>query len=210
MEQKKAFVVGAGDFFQDKIFPQKEDFVIAVDGGYRYLQESGVKIDLAIGDFDSLGGKPNHQNVVELPKEKDDTDMLAALKYGLKMGYNKFYIYGGTGGRISHTISNLQCLAFLAQNNARGFMFDEQSVVTAISNGDISFDANHSGYISMISHSDKSSGVSISGLKYELKNADLSNTFPIGVSNEFVGKKSKISVLSGTIIIIYERCENFD
>lgn len=42
---------------------------------------------------------------------------------------------------------------------------------TSITNGRIIFDENAKGMISVFSHSDISSGVTISGLKYELKTA---------------------------------------
>lgn len=69
-----------------------------------------------LGDFDSLPAAPNHPHVIVLNKEKDDTDMLAAIHEGLGQGYLTFRIYGGTGGRFDHTLANLQCLAYLAQN----------------------------------------------------------------------------------------------
>lgn len=50
---------------------------------------------------------------------------------------------------------------------------------------------------------DKSIGVDIKGLKYELENAELTNHFPVGVSNEFTGSKSSISVSDGTLLIVY-------
>ena len=69
----------------------------------------------------------------------------------------------------------------------------------------ISFEKEMTGKISVFSLSDISEGVSIKGLKYGLENADLTNLFPLGVSNEFCGKPSEITVKSGLLLIIYGR-----
>ena len=79
------------------IRPEAGDFVIAVDAGYRFLEEKGIGIDLAIGDFDTLRYIPRHPNVTVLEAEKDDTDMRAAVREGLQAGYGRFCIYCGTG-----------------------------------------------------------------------------------------------------------------
>ena len=65
------------------------------------------------------------------------------------------------------------------------------------------FDGSAKGMISVFSHSDISSGVTISGLKYEVKNGTLKNTYALGVSNEFVGRNSEISVSDGTLTVVY-------
>ncbi len=83
--------------------PAENDFVIAADAGLRYLEQAGILADLVIGDFDTLKEIPTGANVVRLNCEKDDTDMLAAVREGIKAGYKEFHIYGGTGGRIDHT-----------------------------------------------------------------------------------------------------------
>ena len=36
-----------------------------------------------------------------------------------------------------------------------------------------------------------------------LENAELTNTFPLGVSNEFIGEKSEIIIGNGTAIVTY-------
>ena len=45
----------------------------------------------------------------------------------------------------------------------------------------------------------KAEGVTIKGLKYELTDAVLTNDFPIGISNEFIGKMGMISVKKGAL-----------
>ncbi len=102
-------------------------------------------------------------------------------------------------------MANIQTLAFLSTINKRGYLIDKNNIITAITNNKITFEKSENGYISVFSLTDKSGGVCISGLKFKLENATLTNTFPIGVSNEFIGKESCISVKSGTLIIVYPK-----
>ena len=65
-------------------------------------------MDLAVGDFDSLGHVPKIEKTICHPVDKDDTDTALALAEGMKRGYRNFIIYGGLGGRLDHTVANLQ------------------------------------------------------------------------------------------------------
>ena len=106
-------VIGAGDLTIGEIRVHEEDLLIAVDGGLDYGGILGIEPDLILGDFDSVSGQAEEkvnalenripERVVRLPKEKDDTDMLAALKEGLARGYRDFRIFAATGGRLDHT-----------------------------------------------------------------------------------------------------------
>lgn len=202
MQNVICYIIGAGENYGLDFTPSADDFVIAADAGVRYLEQCGITADLVIGDFDSLDDIPAHPNTKVLSPEKDDTDMFAAVREGISAGYSVFYIYCGTGGRIDHTIANLQVLTYLAQNDMQGFLFGKDDVITAITNRKIAFEPIRSGYISVFSHGEKSEGVYLHGLKYELENAVLTNTFPLGVSNEFIGKESSISVINGTLLIV--------
>ena len=198
------YVFGAGDHDGNHVPPGPDDLVIAADGGYAHIQKHGLPAHMIVGDFDSLPDPPEGVPLVRLPKEKDDTDMAAAIRRGLEAGYRAFRIYGGCGGRIEHTLANIQLLAGLAQQGARGFLFDGESVITAIHNGSISFPQRAAGYISAFAHSDKAIGVWERGLKYPLCGATLRSAFPLGVSNEFIGRPASISVGEGTLILVYE------
>ena len=199
------YIVGAGENYGLEFQKKDGDYVIAADGGLKHLQECGIESDLIIGDFDSLGAKPKHANIVVLEEEKDDTDMLAAVREGMERGYDVFFIYCGTGGRFEHTLANIQTLGFLAMNGKRGLLIERSSILTVISDGEINFDDSHSGYVSVFSYSETATGVSIKGLKYELENATLTNTFPIGTSNEFIGIPSTICVMNGSLLIVFPK-----
>lgn len=207
MRKAICYLVGAGARYGPLPVPDAaSDFVIAVDGGFAYAQQYGMQPDLVIGDFDSLSAPPlDGPDTIVLPKEKDDTDMAAAIGEGWKRGYRRFHIYGGLGNRLDHTLANLQCLADLAVRGGRGYLFERDTVVTAIHDGAIAFPTDAQGVVSVFSHSDIATGVCEKGLKYPLAGATLYNTRPLGISNEFVGTPSSVSVQSGTLILLYPR-----
>ena len=76
---------------------------------------------------------------------------------------------------------------------------------TSITNGRILFDETAKGMVSVFSHSDISSGVTISGLKYELKNGTLKNTCALGVSNEFTADTACLQCSSGCGVVVLTR-----
>lgn len=211
MEEKsgKCIVIGAGDLTLGNIAVGEKDFVIAVDGGLGYCGVLEVEPDLLIGDFDSVSEEEERavrlleqeipDRVIRLAREKDDTDMLAALKEGLARGYRQFHIYAGTGGRFDHTLANIQCLLYLKKRDAVGYLIDGTGMILVICGEAVHFRKNLEGTLSLFALGERARGVTISGMKYELENAELTNDFPIGISNEFIGEEAMISVEEGEL-----------
>ncbi len=183
------------------LHPVSGDFVIAADGGYARL--NGVSADLVVGDFDSLGYVPDGGNVVRHPAEKDDTDAMLAARLGLERGYRAFLLYGGAGGRLDHTLANIQTLAFLRENGARAALLGEGETITIIKNECLRFRQGLSGIVSAFSYGAAAEGVFERGLAYALDDATLTDGNPIGVSNAFTGRKAEISVRDGRLLVIY-------
>ncbi len=199
---KECCIVAAGP---SPVFVKKDAFIIAADGGLEKLALSGLSPDLVIGDFDSLGVSPVGDNVIAFPPEKDDTDTMLAIKEALKRGYEKIYISGGVGGRLDHTVANLQSLIFAAKFGTEAYLCSENETVTVLNGTSAEFSSDSKGKISVFSFGDSATGVNISGLKYNTVGASISNMFPIGVSNEFVeGIPARISAESGIIAIIWD------
>ena len=206
-------IIGAGDLTVGSLpYNPDTDYIIAADGGLMYCGILELEPDLILGDFDSLDDeyaeavneirKKIPDKVVTLPVEKDDTDMLAAVKQGLKLGYRSFRLYGANGGRLEHTIANIQVLKYLKEQQAVGYIMDGTGMILLAQNETITFRESMEGYVNIFSLNEKAHGVTIRGLKYELEDATLSNAMPVGVSNEFVGVESEVSVKDGTLLLI--------
>ena len=195
--------------FEDLVQPiEKEDFVIAADGGLVHTKALGILPNEILGDFDSLGHVPEGANV--FPVEKDDTDAMLAVRRGLSLGYREFVLYGSLDGpRLDHTVANFQPLQYLADHGAVGYLAGTGYLVTVVKNGSISFPASAEGTISVFCMGRDAEGVTLKGLYYPLENGTLSAGFPLGVSNHFTGIPSEITVKNGSLLVLWDRQNGF-
>jgi thiamine pyrophosphokinase len=195
--------------FEDLVQPiEKEDFVIAADGGLVHTKALGILPNEILGDFDSLGHVPEGANV--FPVEKDDTDAMLAVRRGLSLGYREFVLYGSLDGpRLDHTVANFQTLQYLADHGAVGYLAGTGYLVTVVKNGSISFPASAEGTISVFCMGRDAEGVTLKGLYYPLENGTLSAGFPLGVSNHFTGIPSEITVKNGSLLVLWDRQNGF-
>ena len=212
----KCIIIAAGDLTMGELAVRDEDYIIAVDGGLSYCGILAVEPDMIIGDFDSVSEQEKlaietlkeqiPERIVELPAEKDDTDMLAALKHGLERGYKEFRIYAGTGGRLEHTFANIQALLYLKNHNATGYLVDGTGMILVLQNEAVHLNKNLEGYLSLFALGKEAKGVCIQGMKSPLDNYTMTNDFPIGVSNEFIGEEAVISVEDGELVCMISYC----
>ena len=187
---------------------QKEDFIIAADGGLAHTQQLGIVPHEILGDFDSLGHVPEGANV--FPVEKDDTDAMLAVRRGLSLGYREFVLYGSLDGpRLDHTVANFQTLQFLADQGAAGFLAGTGYLVTVVKDGTLVFPAGCAGTVSVFCQGKDAEGVTLEGLYYPLKDGRLTAGFPLGVSNHFTGKKAEISVRNGSLLVLWDKKNGF-
>ncbi|MBQ7341395.1 MAG: thiamine diphosphokinase [Oscillospiraceae bacterium] len=200
----RCIIFCAGGFagLVDPIRP--DDYILAADGGLSHTEALGLTPDGILGDFDSLGYVPEGAKL--FPVEKDDTDAMLAVRKGLELGYKEFLLYGSLDGpRLDHTVANFQTLQFLADRGAKGYLIGKEQIVTLLKDGSVSFPKTASGYISLFCMGQDARGVTLENLKYPLFDATLTAGFPLGVSNQFVGKPATVSVREGSLLIIYGR-----
>lgn len=206
MENKKRCVIIAASPLFEKEEIEEGDFVIACDGGYGNAEKAGIEPDLFIGDLDSYSGElPEKIKKITAPAEKEDTDTMLAVKYALKKGFKNFLILGATGGRIDHQIGNISAAAYIAMRGGRSLISDRYNKIFVIRNSGITIKKEPRTALSILSYTDISEGVTAVGTKYKLKNASLSNTFPLGISNVMEEENIGIEVKSGILLIILSK-----
>lgn len=210
IETPVCYIFGAGERTGCTVKLAPSDMIIAADGGFDYVNALGLHADFVLGDFDSVTNRHLPPDCIRYPSKKDDTDLVLAVKLGLEKGYTEFVIYGGLGGRLDHTLANIQVLTYIASEGAHGLLVGEDFDIQVITNGSLSFSKdlpeNTAGNIcSVFSLSEESRNVHIEGFEYEASDITLTNSFPLGISNTFTGKNAYISVEKGTLAILSYR-----
>lgn len=198
------YIVGGGDFDRDRFTPEQKDCVLAADAGYAVLEELHIVPDAVVGDFDSLGAIPDHNNILRFPKEKDETDMALCARIAEERGARTIHLFGGTGGRLDHTLANLSLLGELSSRGIRSFLYGLDFTATAITNGTLTFPKGYRGTVSVFCLGKPALGVTETGLYYGVEDATLDAYVPLGVSNEFTEEQAQISVQNGTLLVLWE------
>lgn len=201
-------LVGAIDFnaedFCGRYNQNMFDHVIAVDAGFAHLESVDVIPDMAVGDFDSLGYVPKCKRVSRYPAEKDASDMELAMEKAVAFGYENLVIYGALGGRIDHTIANMQLFARFSERGAHVLGVADSYALRLLTGPDVyELPALEQGIVSVFSANDVACGVIERGMKYSLDDEPLTNRTSRGLSNELIGEPATVAVESGTLYIFH-------
>lgn len=194
----------------ETLTPDAGDMLICADGGYDAAVRHGLKPDLVIGDFDSMPF--SHVKACEsirLPVHKDDTDMVVCLEEGRRRGYTHFHIAGCLGGRLDHTISNLQCLYDCALRGEQAWMYDGQNRVSVLVPGSYTLPKRPGCKFSLLAYTPEVTGVTLRGTEWELTDATLTNRYPLGVSNEITADQVELSFTAGAVLVLYAKEMSF-
>lgn len=178
--------------------------VVAADGGANLCRQHGVVPDVIIGDLDSVTRETLRRFPGSLQlrvKRQDNTDLEKALDFLTANRVPEVVIVGADGRRIDFTLGNLSVLW-----RYRGSM----SVIVA---GDdwyampvraqMSVEAPAGTIVSLIPNG-KASGITLTGFRYPLRNATM-RVGEIGVSNVVRRRPARVSVRSGSLLVIVQR-----
>ena len=208
INKKRCVVIGNAsinnyDYLLKEI--KEDDFLIYCDGGLKHLEKLKILPNLIIGDFDSFKNPNLDIETIVLPREKDDTDTMAAVKEGIERGYKDFLLLGVIGERLDHSLANVSILLYLDSLNLKGKIIDDYSEMLLVSKKEELVSDKFS-YFSLINILSNAKGVKIIDAIYPLIDATLSTTSQYSVSNEVLPNKvSKISLKEGTLLLIKTR-----
>lgn len=192
-------VTGPLNYDITKLYKKDEsEYIIGVDQGCKMLLSNSIKIDLALGDFDSLDIETYREvrkyakKVIVHPSEKKYTDTFLAIKEALLLDYSEILIYGGLGKRFDHTFANINLLKL---GNIK--IINEDTVVYMLDPGVYKIE-NDKKYISFFAI-EEVCNLNLVGFKYDLENIFLDTENPLCISNE---GKGSLSFDSGLLMVI--------
>ncbi len=175
-------------------------YIIAADVGYVYARELGIEPDLVIGDFDSAQ-KPEASCEV-YPVRKDDTDIMLALKKAILLGFRDITVVGGTGGRLDHTVGNLQALAYCCEQDVRCRLSADGQRAEIYRPGTYRIAPPEGWSMSLFAFGSAVCGLTIRNADYCADDLMLEPSFPLGISNKALEGGAEVSFKSGRLLCI--------
>lgn len=226
-----AIIVSGGDLEEEVaasyIIKEKERLsgtgedllVVAADRGLDHMLRMQLEPDLVIGDFDSASKegrqallqyqKQKKPEVIRLNPIKDDTDTEAALKATMERSNGEIVLLGATGGhRLDHLWANLRLLGYAKQRGRNVTLLDTHNRIRLLKGSaemTILKEEQFGTYLSIFPLDGRAKGVSVSGVFYPLKDADLSGYASLTVSNEITEEKAVIRVEEGFLLVMETR-----
>ena len=167
-----------------------DDFIIACDAGYRNCAPLGRRPNIIVGDFDTAPcPEQQDDDIIVLPHVKDDTDTEYAAKLVSEKGFDEVLLLGGLGGRrVEHTLANLCTgrITYVMPGETRRYPKEKYF------------------FFSAFPMEGRAQGVCERGSYYELTDAELTASYPLGVSNEYAAGSDciTISTRSGALVVV--------
>lgn len=202
---KRCVIVGGADIGRyDRVRSRlrEDDFYICCDSGLRHRAGLGITPDLIVGDFDSHENPHLGTETIVLPREKDDTDTVFAVREAVRRGFQDFLLTGVIGGRLDHTLGNVSLLLMLDAQGKRAAALDDYAEMEIVSRRPARIEDRYP-YFSLLNISGLARGITIRNAKFPLDNAEITCEYQYGISNEVLpGMTAEVTVEEGRLLLI--------
>lgn len=195
----------------------EDDLLIAADGGALHCLAAGLWPETIIGDFDSISPSQVQDlisrgtQLIEYPRDKDQTDLELALRYAVQQGAKEIIFLGLLGGRLDQSLANLFLLTRDEWNNLHFVISDHpDSAYLMRDNQKFTLEGNPGDIVSLIPLAETVSDVTTHGLRWQLDRAELRFGSTLSVSNEMVENFATIQIGSGKMYLIHRVGEEKD
>lgn len=184
------------------------DYIICSDGGANHAYNMNIIPDYIIGDLDSIKEniinyyKSKNVKFEKFPTKKDETDTELCIELSSKLKAKEIHFIGALGGRIDHTIANINLLYYIRKKGINPKIISEKEEVYIAIEEEIIIDGNIGDIISILPIKGNAKGVTLNNLEYPLNNDDIEFSRPLGISNVMTDTNCSIKVNEGSLIII--------
>jgi thiamine pyrophosphokinase len=181
----------------------KSAYVIAADSGFDHAHRLGVKVDLLVGDLDSISaaGLGLAGEIQQHPTDKNATDLAIALDAAARKKPSQVVVVGGSGGRIDHFLANAALLTASVYSELKLTWLPGDAAIHVVrdrlellgSPGDV---------VSLLPYGGPARGVSTDGLRWPLTDATLAPGTSLGVSNQMIDTTATVELDDGVLLTV--------
>jgi thiamine pyrophosphokinase len=204
---RTVLVVTGGDPPHAGLVLPPADLVVAADSGADHAAALGLGVDVLVGDLDSVDPATRAAveaagaEVVELPRDKDATDVELALDAAWGRGAERLVLVGGHGGRLDHALATMGALAAVAAPGRRVEAWMGPAHVTVAVDA-AAVEGRVGELVSLVPLGGAVEGVTTEGLRWPLVDAHLPFGSTWGVSNEVVTTPAGVTVTGGVLAVV--------
>jgi thiamine pyrophosphokinase len=187
-----------------------DDLILAADGGTRHALDLGLTPSIVIGDLDSITPeerkkmKEANVQLIQRPRDKDETDLELALDYAIQNGGREIVILAALGGRLDQTLGNLALLTNF-QLSTLNLKLDDGVEQTFFCRDRSEVAGRRGDLVSLIPWGGEVRGVRTQGLRWPLSGETLLPHKTRGISNELLGETASVEIESGLLLIVHRR-----
>jgi thiamine pyrophosphokinase len=197
---------GSNNWYSD----QKNNFkyIICTDGAGGKARELGIMPNVIVGDMDSISQddllfmETNKVKTIYHPRDKDVTDTFLALLLARENNDVDVVIWGGTGGRLDHTLANLASTIAFVKEGMR-LSFQDPGLTIYITKNYLNLEGRPGDIVSIFPMGGDAEGITLNGFKYSLTNEKIEQDFPLGISNKLMRNEGRIFVESGILSVFH-------
>lgn len=205
---KRCVIVGGAEIMDYEFirgYLRPDDYLVYCDSGLKHEEFLEAAPALIVGDFDSYENPNLEIETIVLPRIKDDTDTVFAVKEALARDFDEFLLIGVVGARLDHTLCNVSLLLMLDGMGKKAKIVDDYSEMEIVSTSEASVSDDWP-YFSLLNITGEAEGIFVENAKYELQDAEIACEWQYGVSNEpLPGKTATIRVGKGKLLLIRVR-----
>lgn len=180
----------------------RPDLVVAADSGYHLAQLLSMRVDLLIGDLDSIDPDVDLSDteVLRHPPDKEKSDLELAIDAASARGATNLVVVGGGGGRLDHLLANAAVIA--AYSEAPVQWFTGAEIVYVVSGTQV-IRGSIGDLVTLLAAGGDARGVTTRNLRYPLDRETLPFGSARGLSNVMLTTEAEVTVESGVLIAVH-------
>lgn len=211
MRKKNACIITGGtiskDFLSKHLKEHSYSLLLVVDGALELTHSLNIQPDYIVGDFDTVSEELlqfyGRDIILRHPPQKDQTDTELAVEIAIRFQCKEIDFLGATGTRLDHSLANIFLLQRLLRKGISGVLWDAYNKLYLKGETfQLKKQEAKGDFFSLLPLTQTVEQVTLTGVKYPVKNRTFYREDTLGISNEIIEDEASIEFAKGIFIVV--------